>query len=96
MTVAALMRNLGEMYDIDDLKTGGNMDILNDIVDVAIDKDDHPEKYPKMPKLPTDLSEDHYSVKPKHIPSVRESIHEMHWMDSEEETSHNDGIYMIL
>ena len=46
MTVAQLMRNLGEMYNIDELKEGGNLDILNEIVDVAIDKDEHPEKYP--------------------------------------------------
>lgn len=46
MTVAQLMRNLGEMYNIDELKEGGNLDVLNEIVDVAIDKDENPEKYP--------------------------------------------------
>lgn len=46
MTVAQLMRNLGEMYNIEELKAGGNLNVLNEIVDVAIDKDEHPEKYP--------------------------------------------------
>ena len=40
------MRNLGEMYNIDELKNGNNLDVLNDIVDVALDKDENPDKYP--------------------------------------------------
>ena len=46
MTVKSLMRNLGEMYGIDELKNTGNMNILNDIVDTAIDKHENPDKYP--------------------------------------------------